>query len=291
MSSFDQNLPPTLQKVQQWFGSIITRPIDFNNQMNPISPSGTPMEIEACQFIVPGPILKPDQRIQIYNQQYWWRLLNTLHELFPLVVRLFGYQSFNQTFGFPYLVQYPPAHWALHTIGNRLPAYISQNYQSDDSQLVYEAALLDCAFTHAFLAEHLPTDLQALAQGELVNILALSLKLQPHFFLFEFHYDLLNFRTALLNETPEFWIENDFPELKILPTYCAVYRNKFNIVTTEILAEDEYRFLKLFEAGISIDEACEWLDEQTDPIFAESNEALQHWFHKWFAQEWLSKAE
>jgi len=291
MPSFDQSLPLPLKKVQQWFGSIISRPIDYHNNMNAISPSGIAMEIEACQFITPSPTLKPDQRIQIYNQQYWWRLLNTLHELFPLVIRLFGYQSFNQTLGFPYLVKYPPSTWMLNTVGNLLPAYISQFYQSDDSQLVYEAALLDCAFNQAFFAEHIPADLQALAQGNLANILSHTLKLQPHFLLFEFHYNMLEFRHAMLNETPEHWTEQDFPELKACPTYCAVYRNKFNFVTTAVFTEDEYRLLKLFEAGISIDEACEWLDEQTDPLFAESNDSLQHWFHKWFAEEWLSKAD
>lgn len=106
--TFDAKVPFKLKKTQLWFGSIIGRPIDEDSKMNPISPAGQPIEIEACDFIRPSPTLRPAQRIQIYNQQYWWRLLSSMHETFPLVTRLFGYHDFNKIIAIPYLVKFPP---------------------------------------------------------------------------------------------------------------------------------------------------------------------------------------
>lgn len=289
MLQYDQMIPESLKNLQEWFGSIISRPIDFENRINPVAPSGKPIAVEACTYILPSPTLKPDQRIQIYNQQYWWRLLNTMHEVYPLVVRLFGYRNFNQVLGFPYFVHYPPSTWSLHIVGNHLPDFIKQFYQGEDFQLVLDAAQLDRAFNHAFCAAHMQSNLQDLARGDMSDLLATNLRLQPHFTLLEFKYDLPKFRDAFLKETPEYWLEHDFPEMDHSPIHCAVFRNGYNHVVTEILSPDEFYFLRLFEEGTTIDAACEWLEEQTDPVFEESGQHLQNWFQKWFLCQWLTK--
>ncbi|CCB85074.1 putative uncharacterized protein [Parachlamydia acanthamoebae UV-7] len=280
--------PPVLQYIQEWFGSIIARPIDFDNRMNPVSPCGHSMEKEAAHYIAPSPTLRPAQRIELYNQQYWWRLLNVLHEVFPFVTCLFGYREFNQVLGFPFLVKYPPAHWFLQAIGDRLPLFVQKYYRADDFQLVYDATQLDCAFNQAFYSAHIPTNLQEMMLGDSEAVLAKSLVLQPHMQVFAFKYDLVEFRQAFLKQNPDYWLEHDFPELKHVPTFCAVFRNDFNQVVTTPLDPDEYHFLSLFRSGCSIDQACEWLDEQTDPIFENSAENLQKWFHKWFLEQWLT---
>src|SRR4051794_31429096 len=101
MTIYDSKVPLQLKKELQWFASILARPIDQENQMNPISPSGLSMELEAAQHIAPSPTLRPSQRIQIYNQQYWWRLINVLHESNPMLVRLMGYLDFNRNIAIP----------------------------------------------------------------------------------------------------------------------------------------------------------------------------------------------
>ena len=133
---YDEHVPSLLKREQQWFGSIISRPIDVDSKMNPMSPSGIPMEVEAAEHITPSPTLRSAQRIQIYNQQYWWRLLNTLHDIFPLTTRLFGYQDFNRTIGMPYLTKYPPCHWSLTLIGERLERWVEEDYHAGDKELV-----------------------------------------------------------------------------------------------------------------------------------------------------------
>jgi hypothetical protein len=67
-----------LKELQQWFSSVITSPLD------------KPIE-GAERFVAPSPTLEPNERMRIYNQQYFWRLLNVLHKSYPFLTRLFGY--------------------------------------------------------------------------------------------------------------------------------------------------------------------------------------------------------
>ncbi len=101
------SIPPGLKSVQEWFGNVISSPLEDNNYIKTIAPSGYLIAEEAARYIIPTPNLRAHQRIQIYNQQYWWRLLKAMHESFPLVTRLFGYHAFNETIAIPYLYKYP----------------------------------------------------------------------------------------------------------------------------------------------------------------------------------------
>src|SRR5690606_39116743 len=126
-----------LKELQYWFAEIISRPIDMDNKINPITPSGKPIEEEAAKYIIPSSTLTPGQRMEIYNQQFYWRLLDILHETFPLLARLFGYRDFNEKLGFPYISTHLPDHWSLNQLGKRLPRWIEQHYHYMDKELVY----------------------------------------------------------------------------------------------------------------------------------------------------------
>lgn len=285
------NVPPALKKEQQWFGSIIGRPIDEDSRMNPISPSGQPMEEEAALHIAPSPTLRPAQRIQIYNQQYWWRLLNTLHESFPLVTRLFGYFDFNRTVGIPYLTKYPPRHWSLSFLGDRLLQWCLEEYQAPDKDLIHHAIELDWAFAYSFIAPINPplkAEQQALQSGA-EAILSNLLYLQPSVFLFELEHDLFKYRTDFLEHEPDHWMHHEFPVLdSIAPYYYILFRSQDSNISWKKLSKGEYLVLKRFQEGASIDGVCEWLENQDEAIQQEAASHLQAWFQEWTRRGWLS---
>lgn len=288
--SFDKQVPQQLKKTQVWFGSIIERPIDVDNNMNPVSPSGRPMTEESAEFINPSPTLRPEQRIQIYNQQYWWRLINNLHETFPLVTRLFGYHGFNFTIAMPYLVKYPPRHWNLNTLGDRLPQWIEEEYTAADKKLIYDAARLDLAFVDSFIApqskplstENMPAQSDAL--------LDVKCTLQPHLHLFQLPYELFAFRIEFLKETPEHWIEHDFPSLaKERQYHFVMFRNTHNDISWREVSPVEYALLQCFQKGSSISEACDWIEQQSSEIVEEASKNLHLWFQEWVIRQWLTR--
>jgi hypothetical protein len=289
--TYDDKVPSSLKKTQQWFGSIIGRPIDMDNAINPIAPSGIPIEIEAAKYIVPSPTLKPAQRIQIYNQQYWWRLLNTLHESFPFLTRLTGYQRFNQTIGFPYLVQHPPRHWSLSLLGDCISQWLQDSYEGSDKLLLVDAAKLDWAFGHCFLAPQFKSlDSGMLrTEGDLEAMLGEKLFTQSHLHLLVFGADLFSYRVELLKHSPEHWHEHGLPTFDCDRTYYFVlFRNHGNNLEWREVAFGEYQLLKLFQQGISIEKACEWLESQEEELYHEAMENLQQWFHEWTRLNWLT---
>lgn len=289
--TYDEKVPFLLKREQQWFGSIISRPIDEDSKMNPISPSGKPMEVEAAQHIAASPTMRPAQRIQIYNQQYWWRLLNTMHESFPLVTRLFGYYDFNRTIGIPYLTKYNSRHWSLSYLGDRLVKWIEEDYHADDKRLVVDAAKLDEAFIESFITGQVPP----LSQGQLAGldenseIFSKELFLQPHIYLFKFEYELFRYRLDFLKHDPDYWLENDFPVLDRSKQYHFIlFRNAYNDIAWKEISECEYLLLQLFKKGASIDAACEWIEGQEQSIGDEAVQNMQKWFQEWSMRGWLS---
>lgn len=285
--SFDVRAPSALKECQKWFASIITRPLDVHNRMCSLSPTGNPMEKEACQYIAPSLSLKAHQRIELYNQQYWWRLLNVMHDIFPLVVRLFGYTDFNQSLGFPYLVTYYPKHWSLNTIGDKLPCWIKEAYHHADQQFVLDAALVDLSYNQSFLSGSRPA-LRAQNNHSLSAISSAKLYLQPYVHLFALNYNLFSFRDEMISQEPEYWIDHDFPLLHKGKKYFVLYRSpQWQIIWQEITTA-EYCLLHCFKAGATISQACLKLEKQDADIVNPALPHIQEWFELWVAGDWLA---
>jgi hypothetical protein len=293
--NYDKSVPTLLKQTQQWFASIITRPIDENSKMNPMSPSGKPMLLEAGDYIVPNSTQNPAERIEIYNQQYWWRLLGVMQENFPTVTRLFGFYDFNELIAVPYLVKYPPHHWSLNNLGDHLVKWIEEDYHANDKVLVKNAALIDWAYIASFVSakdeginiETLPTP------GDFSIYLDCPLKLQPSVYLFELPYDLFKFRFEFSKQDPDYWLEHDFPILTHQPEnlHFLLFRNRYNNIVVDTISHSEFQLLKKFEAGTSIDNICQWLEELPDEskLVKEASENLHVWIQRWIANSIFKK--
>lgn len=288
--SFDMKSPQMLKKTQEWFAGIITQPIDEDNNSSLTTPSGASLEDEAFEYIKPSPTLRPKQRIEIYNQQYWWRLLNVLHDIFPLVTRLFGYHDFNRSIAIPYLEKHPPSHWSLNLLGAHLSTWIKENYMQSDKKLVYDAAKIDYAFYDSFLAKELPPiEIQgSLSSQELTALFSTILYLQPSIHFFELDYDIFSFREDFLKEEPEYWIEHDFPPLRHAPACYILYRTPHGDPYYCEISQAECTFLRQFISGNSFEAACQWLENQAVEMYEEAEKYLHTWIQGWIIRKWLS---
>lgn len=287
---YDLSVPTQLKETQKWFASIIVRPIDEQNKINPLAPSGGDLKEEAQKFIVPSQTLQPMHRIEIYNQQYWWRLLKALQENLPLVTRLFGYYDFNLKLGVPYLTKYPPDHWSLNLITNRFVKWMEEEYHESDKELILHSARIDCAFVDSFVAP-MGESLHNSVPNSLSDLSNQTLIYQPHLFVFLLPYDLFQFRKEFLLQEPEYWVDHDFPTLERFssPSTYVLFRNEQNQAEWSQMNEHEAQLFRLFEFGFSIDELCEWLEkqDQTSELYQQASEQLGHWIQKWIARSFL----
>lgn len=279
MQFHEPELPKRLKDTQEWFAGIITQPLDSNGKIAKRTPDNKQITKEADHFISPSPSLHAFERIEIYNQQYWWRLLNTLQEAYPFLLRLFGSNDFNKSIGVPYLKKYPSNDWTLNSLGNRLPKWIKESYHADDQELVWHAAAIDNAFNSAFFIKQMPP----IALQE--TTLETKLHLQPHVQLFTLPYDLFSFRKEMLMQNPDYWVEHDFPELKNDRDYhFMLFRKPNNQVSWRETKPFENAILQKLSSGESIDEICTWIDTQPHAFQKEAEDKLSLYFKTWSSE-------
>jgi hypothetical protein len=282
MYLFDPKIPSELLSIQQWFANIITLPIDADGTLQPIAPSGRPLSEEAIEMIAPSLSLSSVKRIQIYHQQYWWRLLSILHQNFPLLIRLFGYTDFNISIGIPFLTKQPSRHWSISKLGDRLPSWIEENYSAQDKPLILFSAQIDLAYQDLFFAP------PPISQDSSIDLLSKEMRLQKHVKLFELPFDLFSFRKEFLRESVEYWAESDFPPLpKGKKYFFLLYRNQKNCVLYKEIQEGHWIFLNLIENGCTIEKACAHLEHIKGHIYEEACSFLGAWIQECMREHWL----
>lgn len=180
---FDLSVPPSLLEMQQWFAKIVASPIRETGEYRlPLYEKQLSESIE--KRISPGPRLSAEQRIGIYNQQYWFRLFVLLQDSYPTLLRLFGHQDFNHLIAEPYLQKYFPDHWSLSFLGSRLPRWIEEEYQEEDKSLILAAAQLDEVHERLFLFAQLLSFRKKISRKNrfICNLLSQSMNCRPIFF-------------------------------------------------------------------------------------------------------------
>ncbi|NGX60760.1 MAG: hypothetical protein K940chlam9_00228 [Chlamydiae bacterium] len=269
--------PKMLQEIQNWFGKTISIPLQHDHKL--------PNEnLAAEKYILPSPTLNPHARIELYHQQYWWRLLSCLQENFPMVTRLFGYDDFNQKIAIPYLSAHPPSHWGLNRLGESLPQWIRANYHAKDRDLIVQAAEIDWAAKKAFWIKSLPPPLWETLSEE--KIATTPLRLQPHVSLFSFESDLFHFRTAFLEHDVSYYDHHPFPPLDHRKSHFVLYRHTRNHVHFKEITEAAYTLLQAFAKRASLQEACTHLEGKPH-LEKQAEGEIPLWFKEWSSQNWF----
>lgn len=276
MPLFDHAVPTSLLNMQKWFGDVISAPMNDGDTIAKTSPSGNSISEEAEVFILPGPTLKPFQRVELYNQQYWWRLLTILQEAFPALVRLFGYDDFDRLIAVPFLTRYRPDDWSLSTLGRFLPKWIEEHYTADDKPLVYDTCLVDLTFQSLFFKKQHPP-----LKADDEDLSVKPLYMQPSCALLKFPYDIIAFRKNLLKESVEYWLDHPFPELTKTETFVMFFRTQKRNIKTKMLSSVEWLILNQAQNGVTIDSLCEWIEQQPEDFRLEAEKHLQTWFGEW----------
>ncbi len=268
-------VPGSLLDLQKWFGRLEVLPLrDLGEYRLPIYDSALISSIE--EIVSPGPSLSAAERIGIYNQQYWFRLFVIMQEKYPSLTRLFGAEEFNFSIAEPFLLKYPPSHWSIKLLGNKLPQWIEENYTDEDRHLVLSAARIDEAYERLENAPILPAPTES-------DYSKKKLYLQPAAVVLELEGDYFAFREELLKQEPDYWVENDFPSIRgSSERDFVLYKTQGEIGREPILASQKV-LLKAFEKGALLEEACALLEDQEETD-------IGGWFKTWAEKGWFTTA-
>lgn len=107
-----------LVELQQTFFEIITRPLKDRSKMKP--------DKRASAMIEPSTKLTPHDRLEVYAQQYWWRVLDSFEEDFPGVKLLIGEKRF-ESLSERYISEFPSTSFTLRNLGRELVGFLKRD--------------------------------------------------------------------------------------------------------------------------------------------------------------------
>ena len=73
----------SLLEIQRAMAAAVMMPLTADEDMQPATPDGNDMHAVAETFIAPNNRLTAFERLELYNRQYWYRLLDALADDFP----------------------------------------------------------------------------------------------------------------------------------------------------------------------------------------------------------------
>ena len=97
---------------------VLFRPLTPQWGMQRRWTDGRSMHDLAAEFIKPNDRLSSFERLEIYNRQYWFRVLDCLWDDYPGLRAIVGEQKFMKLIT-AYLARYPSDSYTLRDLGNR----------------------------------------------------------------------------------------------------------------------------------------------------------------------------
>lgn len=176
----------TLLELQRRMAEDVRRPLTADFEMRDTTDDGASVGAIAASYISPNDRLSSFERLEIYNRQYWFRLISAVSEDFPTLNALLGSKRFDSLI-LAYLNENPSTSWTLRDLGAKLPSFLEAHPELTGRRhrLAVDVARLEWAYVDAFDRKHRTP----LGTAEAQTIGSESrLALQPHLQLLELSY-------------------------------------------------------------------------------------------------------
>ena len=108
-----------LRQLQGVMAGALLRPLTSQWGMQKRWTQGSRMDKLAAEFIKPNDRLSSFERLEIYNRQYWFRVLDCLYDDYPGLHAIIGEPKFMKL-ATAYLSRYPSDSYTLRDLSNRL---------------------------------------------------------------------------------------------------------------------------------------------------------------------------
>jgi hypothetical protein len=263
---------------------------------------GRPTRQVAAEFIKPNDRLSSFERLEIYNRQYWFRLLDCLHDDYPGVRAVLGTKKFTRL-ATAYLTTYQSNSYTLRDLGDRLEQFIREEpaWTSPHGLLAADMAQFEWAQTVAFDG---PSK-RALAADDILGTSPdeLTLSLQPYLSLLLLNYAVDDFLIAVkkheedglraeasnaVHSAPRGSSRRKLVRLpKKQQTFLAVHRYDDQVYSKR-LEPEQYQILTAIGRGETVAAACEAAISQSTKTGLDWTDTVKSWFDTWTALGWFS---
>jgi hypothetical protein len=266
-----------LEQTQREFFSALQMPLRgrsrASTELAPVDDGHSPEFLaKAEELLKHGANLTPAESLELYHRQYWFRLLDSIEEDFPVLKRMAGDATFWALME-AYLLECPSGSFTLRHLGGRLADFTAGWEVLDQTSRKWFSSIarLEYAYMEIFeAAEWEPVTSEQFATAEL--------GLQPHVRLLA-----LPVPADLCKD----WEE--FPPGGIVPddplTYLAVWRGWIGGSNQCRIDPVEFELLnRLRKGGTLASLFAEPTDREPTP------EEVSEWFANWQSRCWIALA-
>jgi hypothetical protein len=254
----------TLLELQRRMSDDVRRPLTPEMDMQTETADGTSVAAIAEGYMKPNDQLTSFERLEIYNRQYWFRVITAVSEDFPALGAVLGQKKFDALV-LAYLKENPSTSFTLRNLGAKLPAWLVEHpeFASKRHTLMVDVAKLEWAYVESYDRASLPPlreeDFSELADDS-------TLMLQPHLQLLELSYPVDELVLAVHKATPESDIVSNavserkesvrihLPKMTRSKVYLAVHRFENSIYYRRIERE-AFLILSALHSQVPLGEA------------------------------------
>jgi hypothetical protein len=289
-----------LAALQKAVARAVMQPLTRKERMQRVGPGAEKMRAYAARYIKPNDRLSSFERLEIYNRQYWFRILGGMAEDFPGLHAVLGGQRFESMCK-AYLTECPSRSFTLRNLGAHLERWLRQNpsWIHDRRVLALDMVRLEWADIEAFDGQAKPPlRSEDLREMEVPN---LQLSIQPYVQLLELHYpvdDLLlevkhgddtsDFTSNAIHERRKRSKVRAVAKLEPAQIFLAVHRLDFSVYFRRIEPE-EFRLLNAVRSGKTIERAIELAFRKSSVPGADRAAFVQHSFQTWATLGWFCR--
>ena len=286
---------PQLDQIQKWMQSVIMHPEGIRagvesaeaHRQIPVSPETVEDVITRSQS------LSSLERLAIYGNAYYARLVECLRDEFPATAHAMGPESFD-AYAIGYLQSYPSQSYTLGLLGANFPRFLAEiPVQSPERKseqfalFVADLSALERAYSEVFDGPGLeggkvlsPDDLSLIAPDDWPDV---KLVPAPSLRLMQFRFPVHEYVSGVRRE--------ESPELPAAEeTNLAINRREF-IVRRSALETGAFALLSNLVDGMPLGEAIAETCQNTDVDVEELAGKLQSWFQDWAGRQFFERVE
>lgn len=286
-----------LATIQRQMARAVMTPLTPSERMRRSAPDGRSLAAVATRIIKPNDRLSSFERLEIYNRQYWFRVLDGFSDDFPGLRAILGDRRFDAV-AKAYLTDCPSQSFTMRDLGSRLETWLRKHprYAGNRQQFALDMVRLEWAEIEAFDAASLPPlKAEALAGADPAK---LQLRLQPYIRLLDLRYPVDDLLLAIKHDAETNVASNAMAErqkrkkvsavarLKTVPVYLAIHRLE-NTVYFRRLEREEFAILDALRKGRTLERAIVAGFRGSAMCASERAANAGAWFRNWSSLGWF----
>ncbi|MBV9106470.1 MAG: putative DNA-binding domain-containing protein [Verrucomicrobia bacterium] len=292
-----------LRQLQRVMTGALFRPLTSQWGMQKHWIDGAPMKAIASEFIKPNDRLSSFERLEIYNRQYWFRVLDCLYDDYPGLRAVVGERRFLKLVT-AYLTKYPSDSYTLRDLGNRLEQFLREepHWSFPREELALDMVRFEWAQVVAFDGPANPP----VTPDDILDTppSKLQLGLQPYLTLLDLDFAVDDFLIAVkkresdvlrgeasnaMNGAPKSAVAQKrvrYPKRE--KVNLAVHRHD-NMLYYKRLEQEAFAILTSLSRGTTVEEACVEAVTASKRTNVDWSGQIKAWFDAWSALGWFCR--